>query len=116
MLVSLKFDPLLLAQCFQASSLLVHHHHVGQLTLVLFCQLLAVRHHLLQGDPVLHQKANFDIHQVEVILQLLVGADLGDHLLSQPHQLQLLLKVLVAVVQQMDELPHHCHWRIFSTS
>lgn len=68
-----------------------------------------MRHHLLERDLVLHQQANLDVHQVEVVLQPLVGADVGHHLLAQAHHLQLLLEVLVAVVQQVDELPHHSH-------
>ena len=109
MLVRLQLQPLLLAERLEAAPLLVHHHEVGQLPLVLLAQLLAVGHHLLQRDLVLHQQADLDVHQVEVVLQLLVGADVGDHLLAQPHQVQLLLEVLVTVVQQVDELPNHAH-------
>lgn len=108
-LVGLQLEPLLLAERLQPAPLLVHHHHVGQLALVLLGQLLAVGHHLLQRDLVLHQQADLDVHEVQVVLQLLVGADFGDHLLAETHELQLLLEVLVAVVQQVDELPHHGH-------
>ena len=111
-LVGLQLQPLLLAERLEAAPLLVHHHEVGQLPLVLLAQLLAVRHHLLQRDLVLHQQADLDVHQVEVVLQLLVGADVGHHLLAQPHQVQLLLEVLVAVVQQVDKLPNHSHGRV----
>jgi len=34
----------------------------------------------LQGDPILYQQANLDVHEVEVLLQLLIGPDLPDHL------------------------------------
>lgn len=52
----------------------------------------------LQCDPVLHQEPNLDVHQVEVLLQLLVGPNLGHHLFSQPCHLQLLLEVQVTLV------------------
>lgn len=113
MLIGLKLDSLLLAESLQAPPLLVHHHHVGQLALILLGQLLAVGHHLLKGDLVLHQQADLDVHQVQVVLQLLVGADVCDHLFTEPHQFQLLLEVLVTVIQQVDKLPHHRHWGIF---
>lgn len=70
----------------------------------------------LQSDPVLHQQSDLNVHQVEVLLQLLTGPDLGHHLLPQPCHLQLLLEVQVALVQQVHKLAHNIQGWALSTS
>jgi hypothetical protein len=37
----------------------------------------------LQGDAVLDEQTNLDVHEVEVLLQLLVRADLPNHFLLE---------------------------------
>lgn len=61
----------------------------------------------LQSDPVLHQKSNLYVHQVQIFLHLLIGANIGDHLLSETCHFLLLLKVQRALLQQVDKLTHH---------
>lgn len=61
----------------------------------------------LQSDPVLHQQSNLYVHQVQVFLHLLIGANIGDHFLSKTCHFLLFLKVQGALLQQMDKLTHH---------
>lgn len=69
----------------------------------------------LKCDFVFHQQPNFDVHEIEIILQLLIGPEQSHNLLTQLHQIQLLLKVLVTLIQQVDKLPNHHHGRLFGT-
>ena len=55
----------------------------------------------LQRDPVLHQEPDLDVHQVQILLQLLIAPDLGHHFLPQSGYLQLFLEIQVALVQQV---------------
>lgn len=61
----------------------------------------------LQGDPILHQQANLDVHEIEVLLQLLIGPDLPDHLFLELQQLCLSQEVLVALIQEVGESAYH---------
>lgn len=61
----------------------------------------------LQGDPVLYQLADLDVHEVEVLLQLLIGPDLPDHVFLEPQQLCLSQEVLLALVQEVGKSAHH---------
>lgn len=61
----------------------------------------------LQRDPVLHQETNLDVHQIQVFLHLLIGANAGDHFLPQLGHLLLFLKVQSALLQEVDKLAHH---------
>lgn len=66
----------------------------------------------LQGDPVLDQQANLDVHEVEVLLQLLIRADLPDHFFLQLQQLRLSREVLLTLVQEVSEFPDHRKGRV----
>ncbi|KAL0617883.1 Zinc finger protein [Plecturocebus cupreus] len=59
-------------------------------------------------------KSNFDIHEIEVILQLLVRTNEGNNLFPHLHKVKLLLKILVTLVQQVDKFSDHNHRRILS--
>lgn len=61
----------------------------------------------LQSDPVLYQQTNLNVHQVQVFLHLLIGANIGDHFLPKPRHLLLFLKVQGALLQQVNKLAHH---------
>lgn len=52
----------------------------------------------LQSDPVLNQKTNLYVHQVQVFLHLLIGANTGDQFLPQPRDFLLFLKVQSALL------------------
>lgn len=61
----------------------------------------------LQGDPVLYQQANFDVHEIEVLLKLLIGPDLPDHLFLELQQLCFSQEVLLALIQEVGKSPNH---------
>lgn len=52
----------------------------------------------LQSDPVLNQKTNLYVHQVQVFLHLLIGANTGDQFLPKPRDFLLFLKVQSALL------------------
>lgn len=61
----------------------------------------------LQRDSVLHQETDLYVHQIQVFLHLLIGANAGDHFLPQLGHLLLFLKVQRALLQEVDKLAHH---------
>lgn len=61
----------------------------------------------LQRNPVLHQETNFNVHQIQVFLHLLIGANAGGHFLPQLGHLLLFLEIQRALLQQVDKLAHH---------
>lgn len=66
----------------------------------------------LQSDPVLHQQANLDVHDVEVLLQLLIGSDLPNYLFLELQQLCLSQEVLLALIQEMGKSADHTERRV----
>ena len=82
--------------------------------LIFFGKFFTMGNHILQRDLVLHQQSDFDIHEVEVVLQLLVGTDEGDDLLAHLHEIKFLLEVLITLVQEVDKLSDHNHRRVLS--
>lgn len=66
----------------------------------------------LQGDPVLYQQADLDVHEVEVLLQLLIGPDLPDHLFLELQQLGLSQEVLLALIQEVGKSAYHAERRM----
>lgn len=58
---------------------LVQELGVTMTLLVLVFDLLRGGHHVLKRDTVLHQQTYLDVHHVQVLLHLLVGADLLHH-------------------------------------
>lgn len=66
----------------------------------------------LQGDPALHQQANLDVHEIEVLFQPLVGPDLPDHLFLEPQQLCLSQEVPLALIQEVDKPTNHAEWGV----
>lgn len=52
----------------------------------------------LQGGPVLDQQADLDVHEIEVLLELLIGPDLPNHFLLELQQLGLRQEVLLALI------------------
>lgn len=68
----------------------------------------------LQCNFIFHQQSNFDIHEIEVILQLLIRTNKRDDLFSHLHKIKLLLKILVTLVEQVNKFSDHNHRRILS--
>eukprot|EP00052_Salpingoeca_macrocollata_P027178 m.257055 g.257055 ORF g.257055 m.257055 type:complete len:982 (-) comp22704_c2_seq1:406-3351(-) len=69
-------------------------------------ELLVLLDDVLQLNAVAHQKADFDVHLVQVRFQLLVFLDFFHHPLLQLLHFHLFLKVQVALVQQVQKLAH----------
>lgn len=66
----------------------------------------------LQGDPVLDQQADLDVHEVEVLLELLIGPDLPNHFLLELQQLGLRQEVLLALIQEVGKFAHQAERRM----
>eukprot|EP00047_Mylnosiga_fluctuans_P017365 m.60699 g.60699 ORF g.60699 m.60699 type:complete len:1359 (-) comp7043_c0_seq2:287-4363(-) len=67
---------------------------------------------ILEVDAVLDEQADLDVHLVQVRLQLVALLDLQHDLLLELLQLQLLGKIGVALVQQVQEPPHRRDGRV----
>lgn len=61
----------------------------------------------LERDTVADQHADLQVHEVQVCLQLSVGADGAHHLLSEAQQLPLLADIVIPQFQQVGKLAHH---------
>lgn len=60
----------------------------------------------LERDTVADQQADLQVHEVQVRLQLPVGADGAYHFLSQTQQLPLLADIFIPQFQQVGKLAH----------
>lgn len=56
-------------------------------------------HHFLQGDLVLDEQTDFDVHRIDIFFQLLVTTDRLDHITLQELNLHLFIVVTLQFKQ-----------------
>src|ERR1700761_4577676 len=69
----------------------------------------------VQSDFVLHQKSNFDVKLIDILLRLFILANSVDDGLSQSFKFHLFLKIKIAVIEEMDKVLNRLNWLIFAT-